>query len=232
MSLILGNNNISKLYLDDTEISKVYLGGALLYSTTPPSYILNSDYIDIIGGVTVNNQGVATNFEEGNYLKFKQPFNPGNDSYEIVIKAQVGNGYDGTLALFGIKDVYSFVIGAKYYSSAYNVWASSNGTSWNLRDSGNYAGGLNSHGLLYWKLSYNSETNITTIETSTDGVSYSNVINYNSKLYFDNNCYLYISGDRSNTGNELGATAQVYLADSYYKIGTNNPVYFAISGQN
>lgn len=228
MSLILDDSNISKLYLGDIGISKVYLGDTLLYPTAPSSYILNSDYIDIIGGVTIDNQGVATNFLNGNYLKFKQPFNPGNDSYEIVIKAQVGNGTENTLALFGVKDVYSFVIGGNRTTSKYNVWASSSGTSWDLDNSSSLNGEYYCYNLLYWKLSYNSNINITTIATSIDGVSYDPIKNYNSKLYFDNNCYLYISGNRGNTGNEIGGNAQVYLAESYYKIGSNEPIKFAI----
>lgn len=228
MSLILGNSNISKLYLGDIEISKVYLGDTLLYPKTPTSYILNSNYIDIIGNVTINNQGVATNFQNGNYLKFKQPFNPGDDSYEIVIKAQVGNGSDGTLSLFGVKDVYSFVIGADKYSTRYTIWTSSNGTSWNLDNSGLIDTTNHSHLLLYWKLSYDNNTNTTSIASSTDGTSYINIKDYNSKLYFNDNCYLYISGNRSNINNEIGANAQVYLAESYYKIGANAPINFAI----
>ncbi len=229
MTLNLGTTNINKLYLGTTEVVKAYLGTTLVYgNNTPTSYVLNSDYIDIIGDVTIDNQGVATNFLAGNYLKFKQPFNPGDDNYEIVIKALVGNGSDGTLSLFGVKDVYSFVIGADTDTSRFTIWASSNGTSWDLDNSSLVNTTNHSHLLLYWKLSYDNNTNTTSIASSTDGTSYINIKNYNSKLYFNSDCYLYISGNRSNTGNEIGANAQVYLAESYYKIGTNSSIYFAI----
>lgn len=235
MSLVLGSENISKVYLGDTPVSKIYFGDTEVYSAQPvpvSRYVLNSEYIDTIGDVTIDNQGVATNFGLGDYLKFKQPFNPGDESYEIVIKTQVGNGTDGYLNLFGIKDVYSFVIGAEHDTSLFVIWASSNGTSWNLDSNTLVNGTNNSHDLLYWKLSYDSNTNTTSIASSTDGTSYLNIKNYNSKLYFNSNCYLYISGNRSNIGNEIGASAQVYLAESYYKIGSNEPVYFAILEQN
>lgn len=229
MTLNLGTTNINKLYLGTTEVVKAYLGTTLVYgNNTPTSYVLNSNYIDIIGDVTIDNQGVATNFLAGNYLKFKQPFNPGDSDYEIVIKAQVGNGSEVTQALFGVKDVYSFVIGSNERTSQYNIWASSNGTSWDLESGSIVNSTIPSYELLYWKLSYDSNTNTTSIASSRDGVSYSNIKDYNSKLYFDNNCYLYISGNRSNTSNELGATAQVYLAESYYKIGSNDAINFAI----
>lgn len=224
----LGDKTIQSIIIGDTPIQKVYLGDTLVYPITPTNYILNSEYIDIIGSVTIDNQGVATNFLNGNYLKFKQPFNPEDNSYEIVIKAKVGNGSELTQALFGVKDVYSFVIGSNKNTGYYDIWASSNGSSWDLDNPSTSSGEYSSFELLYWKLSYNSELNITTIATSIDGVSYSPIKNYNSKLYFNNNCYLYISGNRSNTGNEIGDNAQVYLAESYYKIGTNSPINFAI----
>lgn len=229
MTLNLGTTNINKLYLGTTEVVKAYLGTTLVYgNNTPTSYVLNSDYIDIIGNVTIDTKGVATNFQIANYLKFKQPFNPEDNDYEIVIKAQIGFSSILTPALFGIKDVYSFVIGANRMTSGYNIWTSSNGTSWDLDNSSSLDGEYDSYQLLYWKLSYNSNTNTTSIATSLDGVSYKNIKDYNTKLYFNDNCYLYISGNRSNTNNEIGANSQVYLAESYYKIGTNSPIYFAI----
>lgn len=42
MSLKLWTNDISKAYIGSTEVSKAYLGSTLVYSSTPPNWILNN----------------------------------------------------------------------------------------------------------------------------------------------------------------------------------------------
>ena len=64
MTLNLGTTNINKLYLGTTEVVKAYLGTTLVYgNNTPTSYVLNSNYIDIIGNVTIDNQGDNLHYE-------------------------------------------------------------------------------------------------------------------------------------------------------------------------
>ncbi len=181
---------------------------------------LNTELLELIGDVSVSEDGIASNFSSNNWIKFKTVFNP-TSTYKIIIKA---NGSEPTQAnyclLFGVKDVYSFVVGLSS-SNRYALYFSTNGSSWNIENGSSVSTTVSPVGDTYWKLEYDG-TN-TVFSTSKDNVTYTPVKTISGKIFTNNSCYLYISGSRSSTDNPFDGT--VDLKSSFIQIGNDDPQY-------
>ena len=57
---------------------------------------------DIVGNVQVTEDGVASGFNINDYLTTQEPFNPGNNSWEIVIKCMLVNRHSIWVSIFYI----------------------------------------------------------------------------------------------------------------------------------
>ena len=157
-------------YLDDGSATTL---DAYLASSNLHGKITNAD---IVGDVSIDIDGVASGFSSNNYLTTQEPFNPGNNSWEIVIKCMLTEedtslneyglvGYNST-GLFKLivipntrkvgldlsTNTSSWNIGelvgqtilqlnvyywikAEFTGSAYNIYLSTDGNTYNLEKS-------------------------------------------------------------------------------------------------
>ena len=56
----------------------------------------------VVGSPTINNStGIVSGFSTSNYLQLQEPFNPGNNPWEIVFKVTTGSSLSNTPTIFG-----------------------------------------------------------------------------------------------------------------------------------
>lgn len=131
-------------------------------------------------GSLVDNQGVLSEFSNSNYAVLPMTFAPtNNDTWEMVFKTTL-SGFGSTYYLIGSggTSAYNTGVTLSVSSSGYlNLYATSNGSSWNI------AGGVSSSialstGTYYVKVEFTGSQYV--VSVSSDGDSYVNHITVSS----------------------------------------------------
>jgi hypothetical protein len=180
-----------------------------------------------IGSPTINfDTGEVTGFSSSNYLKLPTAFNPTDNSWEIRFKFKTNSTISTNQKFFhscsGTGSSGRFGIGAQIYNSKFNMFVSSNGSSWLLDEVGTYTPLANT---TYWvKVGWTGTEYY--FEYSTDGETYTRDITYSSTspICTMANSYIGIYSSASFEGPWLGS---IYLSEtSIYVNGSEwwNPV--------
>lgn len=146
--------------------------------------ILHKKYVTNIQtvGNVVEQSGSITNFSSSNYVKLPKVFNPGSSNWEIVHKMMTGSSVSGSQFYFGCDNEsgtdYGFLMGM--YNGYWRLWLSSNGTSWNIIDSGNIAS-INTSTIYWVKLKFDGSAY--TYQISTDNIYWTTLTTVTSSAY-------------------------------------------------
>ena len=199
-------------------------------ATTGDYYkVLKNGYVNynIIGSPTINTDtGEVTGFSTSNYLKLPTAFNPTSSSWELRFKFKTGSTISTNQQFFhscqGTGSSGRFGIGAQIYNSKFNMFISSNGSSWLLDEVGTYTPLANT---TYWvKVGWTGTEYY--FEYSVDGETYTRDITYSSTSPVCSVANSYI-GIYSSSSFEAPWLGTIYLADtSIYINGSEwwNPV--------
>lgn len=199
---------VKDCFINSRKLDSIYFGvgksNCLTYIPEDIKFDLDPLNATVVGNLTVNN-GVVSGFSASNYLILPKVFNPGSNTWEIVLKAQLGSSTSDTRGLVGAsnsKDYQGIALVLK--SNKLYLYMSSNGTSWNIAS--NVAGKttLSNGSYYYIKLAFTGSTYV---------VSYSE------------------NGSSWNTEISVSSTAKVYasanpLALGYVKYKSDSTQYF------
>lgn len=140
-------------------------------------------------GTLTNNNGVYSGFSITDYPSMDLPFKPDSNTWEINFKITTGSNITSANAIFdGGNSTIS--VAARIYSSKFQLFLSSNGTSWNLADGSTGSYTLLQNTAYYIKISFSGSTY--TLSYSTDGISYTADITINNSTVIYNNTKLVI----------------------------------------
>lgn len=221
MTLYVGSSKIK-----DTAAHGVYVASSatnvITNITNKVNYAISPLNVTITGSPTISN-GVATNFSASNYLLLPTTFNPSTSTWEKVLKFKTPASLSKNTAIIGPGNTtdckhVSFGISS---SAKFNLYISSNGTSWNLASNkmGSYTVQPST---VYWgKLQFTGSQYI--FSYSLDGVNWvvDNTLNSSTPIYNGQS----VPDMVGNAGTVLSSTTwqpvnTVYLTDCYYKIGS------------
>ena len=167
-----------------------------------------------VGNVQVSKDGIVSGFGPTNSLQLPQVFNPGNNSWEIVLKIKFGSR---RCYFFGnTNGTYGIVLGKQ--NGKLEVFLSSNNSNWNI------TGGITDVALednteYYIKLSYNLTSY--QAEASIDGITWqTSTITTSSEKIYQSIFYLGSCWDKSTAY----CDGSIDLSESYIKI--NNEIWW------
>ena len=171
-----------------------------------------------IGNINFNTStGIANGFSSGDYLQLQNPFNPGENPWEMVIKIRTGANLQTWQEMFhssvAPNDSGRYGLSVMIYSGKFELDISTDGSSWIGTDLGTF---VLSEDTDYWvKIGWNS--NEYYLEYSTNGVDYTRDITYTSSNHLPNltNSWIGIYRNSSYMYPMLGT---IGLSESYIKI--------------
>ena len=167
------------------------------------------------GSPAISN-GVASNFTLSDYLGVPTFFNPGTNTWEMVIKWHTPATFLNDATIIGSATLYSLAINTTS-SGTVRVYISSNGTNFNIADAVVGSNALSVNTNYYFRIKFTGTQYI--VEASTDNSIWTNfnTINNTSAI---KPCYLHIQNYAvGNTTAVAGGT--IDLKESYLKIGDN-----------
>lgn len=136
-----------------------------------------------VGSTDINVEtGVVSGFSTSNYLQLPTAFNPGSSSWECIFKVRTGSDVTTSQKwvhlCLGSGMNGRFGIGAAVNNSKFNVFLSSDGSTWLFDSFGTYTVLANT---TYWlKIGWSGTEYY--FEYSTDGTNYTRDISYTSSL--------------------------------------------------
>ena len=172
----------------------------------------------VVGSLTVNTStGVATGFSLNNYLQLPEPFNPGNQPWEVQVKFS-SDDVSQSPAIFHSMTyksggIYGIVL--DIWEGKFELGISNNGNSWLFAQSGTYTPQSNT---VYWVKSGWTGTEYY-LDYSIDGTNYTRDITITSSTPAHQNNMVSVFGLFSwspNAGRYLNGP--LYLEDCYIKI--------------
>lgn len=177
---------------------------------------------DVYGQLTFDaEKKVVKNFSSSNYIQLQTPFNPENNTWEIVLKVKTPNVISRVNYLLGgINSFYNTGVAVELNSSGhFGAGFSSNGSSWDI--SWLSSPTTVSSNTIYWvKVEYTGTQYI--LYLSTNGVDYT------IEAYVDNTTSIYTSNELLETGSTAKASnywlGEVYFDGCYIKV--NNEIWW------
>ena len=171
-----------------------------------------------IGNTNFNTYtGIANRFSSDDYLQLQNPFNPGENPWEMVIKIRTGTNLQTWQEIFhssvAPNDSGRYGASVIIHSGNFELDISTDGSSWIGTDLGTF---VLSEDTDYWvKVGWNS--NEYYLEYSTNGVDYTRDITYTSSNHLPNltNSWIGIYRNSSYMYPMLGT---IGLSESYIKI--------------
>lgn len=188
--------------------------------------IVGLDYVynfDVIGSPTIDNDTfVVSNFSSSNYLKLQNPFNPKNNTFEIVFKIKTSSDVNTLQTIFHTRkndDTNEGRLGFTFriQNSHFNMAVCLAGSAWDFNSAGTYTLIANTD---YWiKVVYDGTSYI--LAYSTDGINYTNDITYTAGYITQDleknliGIYYYNKTDVGNVDIFMGS---VDLSETYIKV--------------
>lgn len=176
--------------------------------------------VTVVGSPTISS-GVVSGFSTANYLKIPSKFNT-TDTWEIVGKFTTGSSFSSSMAIFHKEYALSVQISSDGKLDVYN-WGSA---------SHNYSSALSKNTTYWVKATVNGSTKARTVQYSTNGSTWTNVISNltDSKLDIANTTYPAVFCGKSSIQDSLVFNGSISIPDTkIYKNG--NLVWQGGTGQ-
>ena len=140
----------------------------------------NPTGVRVKGTGTTFNNGVVSNFSLGNYLILEKNFNFVSKPWEMVIKCSFTTFNDRIRLVGSLNKVALFVLGFANTTGTIYLWASSNGSSWNVSNAVASKAPLQLNTEYYIKIAWSGTAY--TVDYSTNNIDYNNLITVNSSV--------------------------------------------------
>ena len=172
----------------------------------------------VVGSPSINiSTGVVTGFSINNYLQLPEPFNPGENPWEMIIKIRTGADLQIWQEIFhssvAPNDSGRYGLSVMIDSGNFELDISTDGSSWIGADRGTFVLSENTD---YWvKVGWNS--NEYYLEYSTNGVDYTRDITYTFSNHLPNLTNSWV-GIYRNSAYMYPMLGTIDLSDCYIKI--------------
>ena len=140
----------------------------------------NPTGVRVKGTGTTFNNGVVSNFSLGNYLILEKNFNFVSKPWEMVIKCSFTTFNDRIRLVGSLNKIALFVLGFANTTGTIYLWASSNGSSWNVSNMVASKAPLQLNTEYYIKIAWSGTAY--TVDYSTNNIDYNNLITVNSSV--------------------------------------------------
>lgn len=221
-------DNVMTSYNTDTyllynETNKFGINGCLINYEDDGSekalnaYLMEDIYEDEIMNFTVfgniiENEKVFNGFNQNDYFKINDEFNPGNDSWEIILKITTGSSFKSSEYWFGCENGDNGLL-LVIVSNQLGWYLSSNGSSWNIAN-GDRSYTLSTNTTYLVRASYDLSTYKLEVSAD-DGQTWSTSSTINSTARISP-CYLF--GGTSWDKSSCAFQGSIDLNASYIKI--------------
>lgn len=176
----------------------------------------NPTGVRVKGTGTTFNNGVVSNFSLGNYLILEKNFNFVSKPWEMVIKCSFTTFNDRIRLVGSLNKVALFVLGFANTTGTIYLWASSNGTSWNIAGPIASKAPLQLNTEYYIKIAWSGTAY--TVDYSTNNIDYNNLITVNSSVALLDDANFVLGTNYDGTQYFSGS---IDLNECYIKNGNN-----------
>ena len=185
----------------------------------------NPTGVRVKGTGTTFNNGVVSNFSLGNYLILEKNFNFVSKPWEMVIKCSFTTFNDRIRLVGSLNKVALFVLGFVNTTGTIYLWASSNGSSWNVSNMVASKAPLQLNTEYYIKIAWSGTAY--TVDYSTNNIDYNNLITVNSSVALIDDSTFCLGTNYDGTQYFSGS---IDLNECYIKNG-NNTVWHGGNGK-
>ena len=201
-----------------------YGGDGFVYKNIIPTK--DAYNFNVVGSPTINNTTkVVSDFSTSNYLQLQEPFNPGNNPWEVVVKFKTGSNVTSVQQIFqsclGTGNAGRYGININIDSSSkFNFFCSSSGSSWLFDTFGTHIVQANTDYII--KIGWTGTEYY--LEYSLDGETFTRDVTYSSESAIYSPLIFTYFGVYSTSSFSDGFKGSIDLSETYIKV--NNTVWW------
>ena len=172
---------------------------------------------NVVGSFARIENGVASGFMTGTFLRLLETIEVGSNTWESVIKITTGSDISTDQTIWGTIPDYKGALLRLNGGGALWIYLSSNGSSWDITGGTSSSLKLAVNTTYYIKTSFNGSQYL--VDVSTNGIDYTNYITFNSSTPLIANRLTIGGHGVTETSFDTPFLGSVDLSESYIKVG-------------